>query len=79
VTSTILDGEAVLLNLDNGRYYSLNRVGTAAWELMTGDRPLAEIHSAICDRFNVTEEVASRDLVALVTRLRQEKLIEERR
>jgi len=79
VTSTVLDREAVLLNLDNGRYYTLNRVGTAAWELMTGDRPLAEILTAICERFNVTEEVAGQDLIALVARLRQEKLIDERR
>jgi hypothetical protein len=79
VTSTVLEREAVLLNLNNGRYYTLNRVGTAVWELMTGDRPLAEILSAICERFNVTEEVARQDLVALVTRLRQEKLIDERR
>lgn len=28
VTHRILDGEAVILNLDSGDYYSLNEVGT---------------------------------------------------
>ena len=40
VNSTVLDREAVLLNLENGVYYTLNPVGTAIWELFNGDRPL---------------------------------------
>jgi hypothetical protein len=78
VTATVLEREAVLLNLDNGRYYTLNRVGTMVWELITGDRPLAAILSAVCRHFDVSEEVARQDLVALVARLRQEQLIQER-
>lgn len=72
---TVLDGEAVLLNLQNGVYYTLNRVGKTIWELFTGDQPLERILSALCERFDVTEDVAREDLIALVTRLRQEKLI----
>lgn len=72
---TVLDGEAVLLNLQNGAYYTLNRVGRAIWELFTGDRPLERILSALCELFDVTEDVAREDLVALVARLRQEGLI----
>lgn len=32
--SEIVDGEAVLLNVDTGQYYSLNRTGTRMWQLM---------------------------------------------
>ena len=31
-SGTTLDGETVLLNLETGRYYTLNRVGTAIWK-----------------------------------------------
>jgi coenzyme PQQ synthesis protein D (PqqD) len=79
VTATALDKETVILNLETGRYYTLNRVGSAIWEQMTGDRSLAAILAGICQRFDVTEEVARQGLVALVSRLRQENLIVERR
>ena len=72
---TVLEGEAVLLNLDNGVYYTLNRVGTVIWELFTGHWSLATILARICERFEVTREQARADLETLVTRLHQEGLI----
>ena len=74
-----LEGEAVLLNLESGVYYTLNPVGTAIWEQLTGEQTLTEILSAICTRYGVSAETARRDLAALATRLRREGLIEERR
>ncbi|RMF89501.1 MAG: PqqD family protein [Nitrospinota bacterium] len=76
---TALDGEAVLLDVETGRYYTLNRVGSVIWELFTGDRSLAEILSAVCERFSVSTGIARQDLLALVTQLRQEGLLQERR
>lgn len=74
---TTLDGEAVLLNLDDGVYYSLNRVGTLMWELLTSDHSPARVAAAICKRFTVNEEKVRADLLTLVTRLCQEGLLIE--
>jgi hypothetical protein len=79
VTSTVLEDEAVLLNLANGVYYSLNPVGTAIWGQLTGSQSLEEILENVRQQFEVTEETARRDLVALVSRLRDEGLIAERK
>ena len=76
---TTLDrGEAVLLNLDNGAYYSLNRIGTMMWELLTSDHAPTHVATAIGKRFTVTEEKLRADLFALVTRLCQEGLLIEK-
>ena len=72
---TVLEGEAVLLNLDNGLYYTLNRVGTVIWECFTGHQSFVGILADMCDRFEVTCEQAREDLEALVTRLHHEGLI----
>ena len=74
-----LEGETVLLDLDGGRYYSLNRVGSAVWALLDGERSLDRICSAVCERFDAAEWEVRRDLVALIARLRQKHLIVERR
>jgi hypothetical protein len=79
VNATVLDQEAVLLNLESGVYYTLNPVGTAIWELFTGEHTLAAILSALCTRYGVSADTARRDLSTLAARLRREGLIEERR
>ena len=72
---TILEGDAVLLNLDNGHYYSLNRVGTAIWECCDGSQTLEEVYKHICERFEVEEERAKADLLAISSQLLNEKLL----
>ena len=79
VQCSVLDGEAVLLNLETGAYFTLNRVGTVTWELFDGECTLDQILLAICERFEVSEEVARQDLLSLVRHLGQEGLIQPER
>ncbi len=79
VQCSVLDGEAVLLNLETGAYFTLNRAGTVTWELFDGARTLDQIHSAICERFEVGEEISRQDLLSLVDHLSQEGLIQPKR
>jgi hypothetical protein len=79
VQCSVLEGEAVLLDLESGLYYTLNRVGTIAWEYFTGDYTLSQVLEAICERFDVDNEVARRDLFALVHHLSQEGLVQLQR
>lgn len=75
VQGTTLDGETVLLNLSTGRYYTLNRVGSAIWETCTGARSLQAVHVALCERFDAPPERIADDLFALVTHLSHEGLL----
>ena len=75
VQGTTLDGETVLLNLSTGRYYTLNRVGSAIWETCTGTRSLQAVHVALCERFDAPPERIADDLFALVTHLSHEGLL----
>jgi hypothetical protein len=75
VQGTTLDGETVLLDLSTGRYYTLNRVGTAIWEHCTGNQSLQGIHAALCTRFEASSERIADDLLALVTHLGHEGLL----
>jgi len=75
VQSTTLDGETVVLHLSSGHYYTLNRVGTAIWDLCTGDNTLEDIHAALCARFEVPPQRAQDDLMNLVLLLDQKGLL----
>lgn len=75
VQGTTLDEETVLLNLTTGRYYTLNRVGTAIWERCTGSETLQDIHTKLCRRFDASPDRIGDDLLALVTQLGHEGLL----
>ena len=79
VQGTTMDGETVLLDLSSGRYYTLNRLGSVIWEHCTGQSTIADIHAAICDRFDVVPSCALDDLVDLANELIQEELLQQER
>jgi hypothetical protein len=75
VTWKVLEGEAVLLNLDTGVYFTLNVTGTAAWALIDGRNSLAEITRALCGQFDVPMAQAQRDVGELTQALQDEGLV----
>jgi hypothetical protein len=79
VQATNMDGETVLLDLSTGRYYTLNQLGSLIWELCTGAQTISDIHTVLCDRFDVAPERALDDLVTLVNQLTQEGLLQQER
>jgi hypothetical protein len=74
VVWSAVDGEAVLLDLASGFYFSLNRVGAVIWELFDGERTLGAVQEAVCGRFEASPETVWADLEALVRRLCADKL-----
>ncbi len=79
VQGTTMEGETVLLDLSTGRYYTLNQLGSVIWEHCTGHSTISDIHTVLCDRFDVAPERALDDLVALVNHLMQEGLLQQER
>jgi len=79
VQGTSMEGETVLLDLNSGRYYNLNRLGSVIWEHCTGHSTISDIHAVLCDCFDVASERALDDLIALVNQLVQEGLLQQER
>jgi len=61
VVSEVVDGEAVLLDLRNGVYFSLNRVGTRIWQLIQEHGREDRVCDQLLDEFDVTAEELERD------------------
>jgi hypothetical protein len=74
VIYTELEDGAVLLNMENGYYYSLDAVGAELWRLVGAASP-DEIGRELAQRFDVTEERASVAAARFVDELRREQLV----
>jgi hypothetical protein len=64
-----VEGQAVLLDIASGEYFSLNEVGGRVWELCDGTRTVAEVVDAICTEYDVPPTTAMSDAGALLESL----------
>jgi hypothetical protein len=68
-------GTVVLLNMESGRYYSLNEVGARAFELCDGTRTMCDIAAIIAGEYDAPEPVIRADVLNLLRELRDESLL----
>ncbi len=76
LASSDLGGEAVVLNLQDGKYYGLNPVGATVWQWMDTPQSLDSLTSLLTARYQVDASRARTDLQTLLPSLLQRKLIE---
>lgn len=73
--SKVIDGEAVIINLSNGTYYGMDRVGSAIREMVSDGHSMGEMIAALAARCDVTTDRAERDVRRLADELLAEKLV----
>jgi hypothetical protein len=75
VAAKVIDGEAIIMNLSSGLYYSMDNVGAAIWELIARRYSVREVADVIADRYRVDRERAAGDVRRLVQELLDEHLV----
>jgi hypothetical protein len=75
VINETIDGEAIMINLATGSYYSLDRVGGDVWALLEASRPVDHIVAALGRRYDASEDEFRRGVDQLLQRLSEEELV----
>jgi hypothetical protein len=73
-TFQIIADEAILIHINTGVYYSLNDVGTSFWNLMDGQRTIADCAGALAKEYDAPAETVLADLLELAGELTAEDL-----
>ncbi|HWQ69547.1 MAG TPA: PqqD family protein [Patescibacteria group bacterium] len=77
VVDTELDGgEMVLLHLESKTYHSLNLTGMRIWQGVKEELTLKEVSRRLQEEFEVDADRADRSVLALVTELCQQRLVQ---
>ncbi len=76
-TYEIIEGEATVIDLRTGVYYTLNEVGTAFWNMLDGTKTIADCAAAIAAEYNAPLEVVTADLLEISADLVNEGLVEK--
>ena len=75
IVHQIIDGEAVVINLSKGYYYSFNQVGSLIWELIGQRLSFEAVKRKLSDLFTVNTAPVEQDLKEFLNALVQEELI----
>jgi len=71
-----VDGEAVMLDLKEDGYYSLNRQGTEIWQLIEKGESVERIPALLEKKYAGSSEAITRDVKKTVQDLLEKRLIE---
>jgi|SRR5918993_1840661 hypothetical protein len=75
VINETIDGEAIMINLATGSYYSLDRVGCDVWALLEASLPVDDIVAQLGRQYDGAEEDIRRGVEELLERLSAEELV----
>jgi hypothetical protein len=75
VAAKVMDGEAVIIDLTTGVYYSLTDVGGRIWALVEAGLPVARIVETVAQEYGVPVDRVAADVQALVTALLAEQIV----
>jgi hypothetical protein len=75
VINETIDGETVIVNLDTGNYYSLDKIGAEIWSLMERNASMSGITEHIVNRYNGEREEIEKAIKQLMDELQKEALI----
>jgi Coenzyme PQQ synthesis protein D (PqqD) len=71
-----LDGEAVILATDSGKYFGLNDVGTRMWTLLRQHGEVEAACRALLEEYDVSEEFLREDFGRFIDLLAARGLVE---
>jgi Coenzyme PQQ synthesis protein D (PqqD) len=75
VINETIDGEAIMINLATGSYYSLDRVGGEVWSLLEASLAVEDIVAELGRRYEATENDIRQGVNDLLQRLLAEELL----
>lgn len=64
-----MDGELVMMSIENGEYYGVGGAGPRVWELLASPLTVGQITAAIVEEFEVEPDLCRADMLRFVGQL----------
>src|SRR5581483_3831599 len=71
----VIEGEAILVNLESGAYYSTDQAGAAVWDAIANGLSVNQTIARLADQYDGDPQAIRAGVLALVSELEQEGLI----
>lgn len=75
VLTSEVDGEVVMMSIDQGTYSGLDGIGSEIWRLLDSPLTVSEICDAMMARYDVERDVCEKDVLAFLDDLASDDTI----
>jgi hypothetical protein len=76
MVSADMDGEMVMMSIENSAYYGLNAVGSDLWEAMENPVSITALCNHVTENFDIDLVACQSDVMELLTDLRERNLVQ---
>lgn len=73
--SSEIDGELIMLSIENGKYYGLNTLGSYIWKLLESPHSVHHLCEKLTDDFVVSQEQCEQEILTFLNKLATDNLI----
>jgi hypothetical protein len=70
-----MNGEFVMMGLDQGEYYAVKGVAAALWRHLAEPRDLETLCALVAEEFDVTTDACRADVAAFLAQLRDKRMV----
>jgi hypothetical protein len=71
-----IDGEVVMLSIENSEYYGMDKVGSRIWQLLENPMSFNELVAKLMDEYDVTEEQCRQETLVFIKKMMAKKLLD---
>ncbi len=72
-----LEGETIIINLETGNYYSMNKTGSILWNKIEANYSLSQILAFFEEQYSASSETIKKSILDLISFLKADDLILE--
>jgi len=76
VFASHIDDEVVMMNIQSGKYYGMDTIGSRIWELINEKIQVQQVVDQLLDEYDVSEEQCKNDVLEFLDELNENKLVE---
>ena len=70
-----IDGEIVMMSVENGKYYGLDDIGSVIWKLVEAPVKVSDVIDTLLERFDVDRETCEKDVLKFLNDLNEDKIL----
>ena len=71
--SSEIDNEIVMMNVETGKYYGMNSIGSEIWRLLDEPKELKDIHASLLSNFKVEKATCEIEVQSYLKHLLHEQ------
>lgn len=76
IDATEFNDEKVMMDIEKGKYYALNEVGSSIWDKIESTISVSDIVEKLLEEYDVSKEQCTEEVLNYLNNLEKEKLIE---